>query len=664
MFSVNVHPIKAIIFDVGGVFNEGKSDFTETFRAHGIELKEDLWANARCKAFIVKFCTGGYGQGEDSAKEFVREICAEEPIGREISFELFKAAWNTLIVKLHHELIDQLKVLRQQGFRLFILSDTNMLHRNYLEELYQIDHPDQSFRNLFDRCYFSHETGNYKAFPDQKANQAWLQILQDNRLEPWECLFIDDKSDYVDKARRLGIHGLHYPAGSTSSLVFRELQQLQTEAVRISPRIFEHVSHDDLKKLRKMLGVFQIPSALVDQSEIPSSPPSSLPEVIDTKNSHTMREHKGVGIYLIRSDNFYPYFLIKPKDHETPNDTLISLQLHKLIRFLKERGYAQYVLYQNHGDRSLKIIPVLENDTEVDINQKIINAIFCFFGMQALRYFNLQGFRMKGWHSSFPLQSLRLPQQAKWINLSSLAHNVNNAIFQHLSSQGALSAPPASLQKLKKAIDALPREVTRDMSSCAFCQENIIRSQLVFDLGRFLLLVNSRPFSGTKAHFLLVPRHIEDWSDLNAEEKDNLILLLKSLVYAIQANCGVQSTEVISYVQNGVQAGQTVRHSHMHVMTSPEWIPYSIDIAHQMAGQTTPILDRADVQRFSTSFLPIFYQKLLSNATPPRLLRFDEEKVLYRDKALSLYQLHLKRSANTVSSVQAIPEPQNKALTY
>ena len=125
------------------------------------------------------------------------------------------------------ELIDKLILLRQQGYRLFILSDTNFLHREYIEELYQQKYTHGTLKNLFEKCYFSHETGNFKGFQDKQSEQAWLQVLSENSLSSHECLYIDDTLKHVQTARNLGFHGLHYEKiGTQEHLIFNYLEKI------------------------------------------------------------------------------------------------------------------------------------------------------------------------------------------------------------------------------------------------------------------------------------------------------------------------------------------------------------------------------------------------------------------------------------------------------
>lgn len=212
--------IKAIIFDIGGVLNQSHADFIPGFKMHGIELQHDLWAHENCKPLIIRFCTGKY----DAAEPFFEDIRTQAVFDKAVTFEQFKQAWNASIIGLNHDLLDNLHLLEK--YRLFVLSDANILHREHEEALYRQKHPNQSFCGLFEKCYFSYETGNYKGFADKRADKAWLQILDENNLLPGECLFIDDKLDNIHKAEVLGLAGLHYNCGCTAQMLYDSINRV------------------------------------------------------------------------------------------------------------------------------------------------------------------------------------------------------------------------------------------------------------------------------------------------------------------------------------------------------------------------------------------------------------------------------------------------------
>lgn len=92
-----------------------------------------------------------------------------------------------------------------RNFRTFLLSNTNTLHlkwiRNYLLSTY--GRPD--LNSLFDKIYYSCETGYRKPQPE-----LFLKIISENNLTPAATLFIDDSIQNIEPARAAGFVPLYY----------------------------------------------------------------------------------------------------------------------------------------------------------------------------------------------------------------------------------------------------------------------------------------------------------------------------------------------------------------------------------------------------------------------------------------------------------------------
>lgn len=97
---------------------------------------------------------------------------------------------------------------------------------------------------------------------------------------------------------------------------------------------------------------------------------------------------------------------------------------------------------------------------------------------------------------------------------------------------------------------------------CPFCKEDIEGSAFVAS-GNFLAIYNLAPI--LDGHSLIIPRrHVSSMMDLNQEEREELL------------NFAIQSTNVLLEafhgegfdwsVQDGIVAGQTVPHLHMHIV--------------------------------------------------------------------------------------------------
>ena len=108
-------------------------------------------------------------------------------------------AWNFIIKDFPAYRLEFLEKLAQQNdFKLMLLSNTNDMHIDYVKE--NISFYDE-FKNCFDSFYLSQEIHLRK--PD---TDIFKFVLEENRLKPEECLFIDDTKDNTDTAKTMGFH--------------------------------------------------------------------------------------------------------------------------------------------------------------------------------------------------------------------------------------------------------------------------------------------------------------------------------------------------------------------------------------------------------------------------------------------------------------------------
>ncbi len=101
--------------------------------------------------------------------------------------------------KINQEMLEYVKDLKEQGNRIYILSN------NFKERtLYYQQHFPELFQKM-NKTYFSWETGFVK--PDPKA---WQNILTKESLQPNECIYFDDAQKNIESAENVGIHALIY----------------------------------------------------------------------------------------------------------------------------------------------------------------------------------------------------------------------------------------------------------------------------------------------------------------------------------------------------------------------------------------------------------------------------------------------------------------------
>ena len=182
--------IRAILFDMGNVliFFDAKRSSKAFSEAVGVP-EDKIW-----QVFFVSELERSYTRGEISSEEFYRRVSEHFP--KKIDFATFARLWNNIFTE-NHEMNDLLKKLKKR-YPLYLISNTNDLHFEYVCKEFPIAHH-------FTRCFPSHVVGHRK--PDQAMFE---HVLSEIKLRPEEAVFIDDVAEFVESARRLGIHGIQF----------------------------------------------------------------------------------------------------------------------------------------------------------------------------------------------------------------------------------------------------------------------------------------------------------------------------------------------------------------------------------------------------------------------------------------------------------------------
>lgn len=100
-------------------------------------------------------------------------------------------------------------------------------------------------------------------------------------------------------------------------------------------------------------------------------------------------------------------------------------------------------------------------------------------------------------------------------------------------------------------------------SPCVFCNPEVLSNQLVYK-GRYTaVLLNYTPL--LEGHILITPkRHVEKLQDLSTEEFLEMHEIIQKLTLAFKKVYGTE--DYLLCLQNGVNAGQTVLHTHFHMI--------------------------------------------------------------------------------------------------
>jgi putative hydrolase of the HAD superfamily len=192
--------IKNIIFDLGVVLLEvNYQDTIKAFSSLGLERPEEAFSKQKQDEFFRR-----YERGQISESEFLNGLSSR--IGG-ADKEKLKDAWCAMLGELPQEKYDFIKELSGK-YRLFILSNTNYTHQVWFEKKINEQYGWKSFSDCFEYIGYSHQINQRK--PDEVA---FKYLLEKFDLSPEETLFIDDTSEHVEGARKIGVLAVHYQEG-------------------------------------------------------------------------------------------------------------------------------------------------------------------------------------------------------------------------------------------------------------------------------------------------------------------------------------------------------------------------------------------------------------------------------------------------------------------
>lgn len=194
--------IKNIIFDLGGVIlNIDLRKTQDAFTALGVKNIDEVFRMGHIDSFFKSYETGAI---DDAA--FIASV--QNLAGIKLAPEIVIEAWNALLIEFPPERINFLKKIRSK-YRLFLFSNTSALHHTRFHEMFKQEFGG-SLDDLFDKAYYSHIIKLHK--PD---TASYKLIIDENRLDPGETLFIDDSAANVEGAERAGLKGVHLAPGKT-----------------------------------------------------------------------------------------------------------------------------------------------------------------------------------------------------------------------------------------------------------------------------------------------------------------------------------------------------------------------------------------------------------------------------------------------------------------
>lgn len=185
--------IKNIIFDFGGVVLDIDPQLTiDEFVKLGFKDLDKLSTPEFTEEIFGKF-----ERGILTPEVFRTEL--KSFLNIDVTDQQFDYAWNSLIYDIPRE---RIKVIEQvkKNYQIILLSNSNEIHYDLFVRDLQLRFGYREFDDLFHKAYFSFDLHLLKPNPE-----VYEFVINQHGLIPAETLFLDDKAENIEAAKKLGI---------------------------------------------------------------------------------------------------------------------------------------------------------------------------------------------------------------------------------------------------------------------------------------------------------------------------------------------------------------------------------------------------------------------------------------------------------------------------
>ncbi len=185
--------IKAIVFDLGMVL----IPFNYEMARNRLNLLKP-GAGDRVMDYVKENYQlfRAFEAGKMTEDEYIPMLMRAAEVEGVVSREKFCYIYSE-IFSINYDVAELLELLSKK-YRVFLLSNTNPVHRKYGYENFK-------FFKHFEKLFYSDEVGAVK--PEEAIYRA-VEAYSD--LKPEQHLFIDDINDYAEGARRCGWHAIQF----------------------------------------------------------------------------------------------------------------------------------------------------------------------------------------------------------------------------------------------------------------------------------------------------------------------------------------------------------------------------------------------------------------------------------------------------------------------
>jgi len=185
--------IKNIVFDLGGVV----ITLDPQQAANRFELLGLKNAMQHLDSYTQQGIFGDLEAGDIDAETFRRKF--SEMVGHNVTHQQCAYAWQGYAKEVPQRNLDALKRLRQEGYRLILLSNTNPYMMEWVDST-GFDGHGHSVTYYFDAIYLSYRMNVMKP-----SDEIFMRMLMGERISPSECLFLDDGPRNVAAASQRGM---------------------------------------------------------------------------------------------------------------------------------------------------------------------------------------------------------------------------------------------------------------------------------------------------------------------------------------------------------------------------------------------------------------------------------------------------------------------------
>lgn len=195
---------RCLVFDFGNViafFDHGKAA-----RQLAALSRRPRDPNEIYQAIFQTTVEADYDSGRLSTAAFVERLRID--LDLHASDAEIARAWND-IYSPNSAVMGMIQEIDRRGARLVLASNTNELHYRWFRPLFA------STLDLFDQEVLSFRIGCRK--PDPRFFDACLRACSPST--PAECLYIDDREDFIAAAGALGIRGIAYRPGTEPAIL-------------------------------------------------------------------------------------------------------------------------------------------------------------------------------------------------------------------------------------------------------------------------------------------------------------------------------------------------------------------------------------------------------------------------------------------------------------